>query len=1140
MKRRQYNVGIDVGLNSVGLAAIEVDEQGLPVRILNMQSVIHDGGVDPQKNKEAITRKNQSGVARRTRRMRRRRKARLLRLDNLLERYDYPIIEPDSLTMPFEEWQVRSELVERYIEDEERRRENLSIAMRHMARHRGWRNSYRSVESLLAENPYSAQYQELLSRAETRLGESLPKSLTPAQIVVKVLSAGYTEAPRLRTRVSSDARGTIEGLLPVRLMQDDNANELKRIFEMQRVDEAEWRELFKCVFEVKSPKGSATERVGKDPLDPAQRRALKASLSFQRYRIANVITNLRISESGRERPLTVGEKQQVFGMLSEADDLTWSDVAVLLGLKRSQLRGVGKMTADGDERISSRPPCMTTVQRINSADKKIREPLLAWWNEASIESREAMIRLLSNTVDVDTVRERLEYADAIEFIDALDETMLTKLDAIDLPSGRAAYGAATLDKLTDRMLTTDDDLHAARKVEFGVSDSWRPPVDPIGTPVGNPAVDRVLKIVNRYLMNCRQRWGEPRRVQIEHVRNSFGSVASARKSKNDYERNVRRRAEYREDLVRQLHTDVHLDKVRESDIRRQEAIQRQNGQCLYCGREIAFSSCEMDHIVPRNGVGSTNTRVNLAAVCAECNRMKSNTPFAIWAKTQESISRGVSLSGAEERVRHFVFNPRSYASKEQQAFRREVLGRLRQTEKDEAIDNRSIESVAWMADELRRRIDGYFNYRENGESNKEIEENKQSTTVAVFQGRVTAAARKASGIDGRIHFIGAATKTRLDRRHHAVDAAVIAMMNHSAAKLLMERDSLRESQWLLREPETWRNYPWEGVAGYDSYQRWLSGMEKLLDMMNNMLDEDHVPVMQLRRLTLGNSIAHDATIHKLTKVHLGEAMDAELIRRASTPALYCALTRLPDYSSEKGLPADRSRSIRLHDTYLQSDDYVGFFSSNAAQIMVQDGSADIGSAIHHARIYRYWKTNAKGVRKYSYGMIRVFQADLKHARREDLFTCPLPPQSVSMRYGDKPVVAAIERGEFEYLGYLTVGDEIVVDFSQAAVSGQISEMITFFNGEIDTSCKHWVVDGFFSASRLRLHPRTLAGEGLDKLKQLNKTTIPDGVEKIVAGAGWLPAVNALANYKPEVIRRNVFGEIRYRSSAGLPVSWSWC
>ena len=82
----------------------------------------------------------------------------------------------------------------------------------------------------------------------------------------------------------------------LRLMQEDNANELKQIFRVQRVPADEWKPLFRSVFYAVSPKGSAEQRVGQDPLAPEQARALKASLAFQEYRIANVITNLRIKE----------------------------------------------------------------------------------------------------------------------------------------------------------------------------------------------------------------------------------------------------------------------------------------------------------------------------------------------------------------------------------------------------------------------------------------------------------------------------------------------------------------------------------------------------------------------------------------------------------------------------------------------------------------------------------------------------------------------------------------------------------------------------------------------------------------------------------------------------------------------------
>lgn len=73
MSRKRYRVGIDVGLYSVGLSAIEIDENtenpldANPIAILNIQSVIHDGAIDPSAEKSADSRKKISGEARRAR-----------------------------------------------------------------------------------------------------------------------------------------------------------------------------------------------------------------------------------------------------------------------------------------------------------------------------------------------------------------------------------------------------------------------------------------------------------------------------------------------------------------------------------------------------------------------------------------------------------------------------------------------------------------------------------------------------------------------------------------------------------------------------------------------------------------------------------------------------------------------------------------------------------------------------------------------------------------------------------------------------------------------------------------------------------------------------------------------------------------
>ena len=49
-------------------------------------------------------------------------------------------------------------------------------------------------------------------------------------------------------------------------------------------------------------------------------------------------------------------------------------------------------------------------------------------------------------------------------------------------------------------------------------------------------------------------------------------------------------------------------------------------------------------------------------------------------------------------------------------------------------------------------------------------------------------------------------------------------------------------------------------------------MKSLLHLLNKGLDEDTIPVVRSRRLRLGNSTAHDATVKPLQYVRLGDAL----------------------------------------------------------------------------------------------------------------------------------------------------------------------------------------------------------------------------------------------------------------------------
>ena len=1079
-----YRVGIDVGSYSLGMAAIAIDDDGKPTEILSAISLIHDSGVDPDSAKSAATRLATSGIARRTRRLYRRKRKRLAKLDKFISSQGWPLKEFEEYEDPFYPWRVRAELATTTITDQQELGEKLSIALRHIARHRGWRNPYSKVTALYTVTEPSDALVSIQEQCATELGRPIPPTTTVSQLVAS-MNLGKT---RLRGE---------DSLLAARPRQSDNANEIHAIAKVQGLSDELVKQIIDHVFAAESPKGSAAERVGKDPLQPTKKRALKASDAFQRYRIAALIGNLRIRGGKGNRRLTTEETRLVFDYLRSLpakQEPTWQLVAEQLGIDRGNLMGTAIMTDDG-ERAGAKPPVHDTNRIMESTKIK---PLATWWKSADTDARAAMVKALSNA-EVDDFDSQAG-AQVQEFFFSISDEDQEKLDGLHLPIGRAAYSEDTLDRLTKRMIGKGMDLYEARQAEFQIPNDWAPPAPEIGERVGNPAVDRVLKATARWLNAAERQWGAPKSVNIEHVRAAFMSKSSAWELDRDNQHRAKRNVKVVAEMQEKLGIEGRPSRA---DVWRFQSIQRQNGKCAYCGTQISYMNSEMDHIVPQAGEGSTNTRDNLVAVCHECNSSKSNIAFAVWA---ENTSRpGVSVQKAVERTRHWVTDS-GLRKPEFDKFRKQVCDRLRRKATDEPIDARSLESVAWMANELRSRIAQKF---KDGD-----------TKVRVYKGALTAEARRASGISGKLEFVDGKGKSRLDRRHHAVDAAVVAFTSNYVAETLALRSNMKFDQELRRKAPQWREFMGSDHVHQVEWTKWKYRMQALAELLNNALAQDRIVVMHNLRLRLGNSAAHEDTIGKLTRIKVGDAISTTDIDRASSEALWCALTRDPDFDPKTGLPENPNRTIRIHGTHLTASDEITVFPVAAASVPIRDGFAKLGSNYHHVRLFRV--PNGK---KYKYCLMQVYAVDLLKFRKEDLFTVELKPQTISVRTCEAPLRKALANGTAEYLGWLVSDDELFVNISSFDTPGivKLQEAYGLVN--------RWRLAGFNSNTQMVLRPLYLSKEGL-------KPDVDPEIKKIIDNRGWFVTVNKLfSTGHVTVVRRDALGRPRFHSAAHLPICW---
>ena len=209
-------------------------------------------------------------------------------------------------------------------------------------------------------------------------------------------------------------------------------------------------------------------------------------------------------------------------------------------------------------------------------------------------------------------------------------------------------------------------------------------------------------------------------------------------------------------------------------------------------------------------------------------------------------------------------------------------------------------------------------------------------------------------------------------------------------------------------------------------------------------------------------------------------------------------------------------------------DLLNFFGSSAACLKVRGGYVELGSSIHHARIYRI------DGKKTAYAMVRVFQVDLLRMKDQDLFTTPLKPSTISMRTAEPKIRQALADGTATQIGWLVEGDELQIDTSKYS-GGFIGEVLERY-----PEATSWRVAGFMNGTTLRLKPYLLSKEGFVDAKQAEKTgeeITSEAVRKVVDSPGWLPAVNVFFGAGGvQVVRRNCLGEERCHSSAMLPVS----
>lgn len=1088
--------GIDAGEKSVGLAAVVVDDEGMPISVPYLMSVKHDGGVDKaaSSNTQKVSRKASGGTARRARTHKQNRRRHRKQLRDALVANGFPLVDMSNLPT-YKAWEARIELCTDHVPDPERRQRLISIAIQHMERHRGWANAWLSVNYYL----YSAEPSEDFVKAVEQLEErSLTKECEAVRLEFQsdVAQFGLTNQQLLRERNKGGTKRVQPYNLLGRQRREDVAREWRHICELQGLDDELFVELGTLAFQQEHPR-VPEELVGSEwvPGYRAFPRASKSSLEFQEFRMRQEIANLAIKSSPRSKEsarLTIDQQRILFdtlsGITSIEEQPTWRELAECLEIEASLLTHTNP-----DEQLTAKAPINRTIVAIHLLPKK--HPVSQWWPTAEPAERSALISRLGDAA----APQHLYSTEIDALLSSLDHDETTQLEKLRLDSGRAGHCLTVLQMLSEEIRDSGDDYTTVRNRLFNNGHNMVPERDDLTVPAQHPTLQRVIPPVRRFLMGVERKVGPLDQVTIEHVRAAFLGTHALKELENEQKANRKERERVTSDYRAQNPGAA----VSRAMIRKFQLIRRQNSQCLYCGETLGSpSQIELDHIVPRAGGGS-NRQANLAAVCSSCNQQKGKDPFMVFAESGRNPR--VSVEEAMERVRGLDFG--SMPKPKANAIRKEMRQRLRQRTEDQPVDERALASTAYAAVELRNRIQATFG---------------DEVKVPVYKGSIVSAARKASRIDEKLELrSGLVEKSRIDRRHHAIDAAVASMLNPSVVITLSIREQMRDVAKLTGRDNGWKTYQGEpGSERARKFEQWVHAMDRLAQLIRERLDEDDVPVVQPLRMSANHGQLHEAGRAAHISKALGEEWTAQEISRVVDKSVYRYL--VDALGTAKKLPTDPARAAQLTSgKWLSADDPVYLFKgANDARIpLPRNSSAKLGATMHHGRLYRVRSGNKAFIE-----LLRIFSADLYELPDMDggdILTQPVDPYSRAVQRSTRPRLrAALLNGSAEHIMSFVPGDEVYLEPDDWG--GGKSDFHRFM--EVYSE-KHWEVKRISEDDRISLSPLSLAEEGLppapeagDDPHKFLRESLKNGLRVMVSALVTTPGTR--------LVRRNSLGEIR--------------
>ncbi|MEA1674362.1 type II CRISPR RNA-guided endonuclease Cas9 [Nitrospirillum sp. BR 11163] len=509
----------------------------------------------------------------------------------------------------------------------------------------------------------------------------------------------------------------------------------------------------------------------------------------QRFRMAQEVANLRVLARGRNpRKLTLAQRTALLEKLVAKSNVTFTAIATLLDLAEGEVLNLSderrdRLMGDGTATVLSGKKCFGKL----------------WYGLTPDEQDEVVKRLLEAEREDDLLpwlRDRF----------GLTEEQAKAVSAARLPEGHCRLGRRAVAELLPPMVEQGLDytkaaeaigLHHSdlrgvgeglptlppyaevpvleRFLSFGTGDEKdKDPFVRIGR-IANPTVHIGLNQIRTLVNDLIREYGKPHDIVVELARDLNDSAEDRRKKLREQAENQRANDRRRKQLaeLNQRVTGDNLIRLRLYDELPFDGVQR---RCVYTGEPIGLKrlfdgDIDIDHILPYSRTLDDSVANRILCV-RHANRDKRNQ--SPWEAFGDNRRPGYDWADILDRVWRLPRN-------KQWRFQPDAMDRF---DNQDAFLERHMNDTRYLSRLARHYLGCLYNLRTDGER------------VRAMPGTLVGLLRRKWGLNEFLALDG--EKNRNDHRHHAVDAAVIAVLDQGTIQAVQTAARAAEAKDLAR------------------------------------------------------------------------------------------------------------------------------------------------------------------------------------------------------------------------------------------------------------------------------------------------------------------------------------------------------